>query len=120
MLTLCNEPIDQDNRQPDLRCLTCYVAGKPTANILPYHENYSYLNNHQPFKHLVLKERNKFAASSNTFYVGCNTDDLMTFCLEIDRSSGTVTLSHAGPNGIYNHERISHAFSRGALDLNKL
>ncbi|CAF2763646.1 unnamed protein product [Rotaria sp. Silwood2] len=120
MLTLCNEPIDQDNRQPDLRCLTCYVAGKPKANILPYHENYSYLNNHQPFKHLVLKESNKFAASSNTFYVGCNTDDLMTFCLEIDRSSGTVTLSHAGPNGIYNHERISHAFSRGALDLNQL
>ncbi|CAF4238977.1 unnamed protein product, partial [Rotaria magnacalcarata] len=120
MLTLCNEPIDPDKKQPDLRCLTCYVAGKPTDKNLPYHENYSYLNNHQPFKHLVLKETNKFAASSNTFYVGCNTDDLMTFCLEIDRSNGTVTLFHASSNGIYNHERISHTFSRGVLDLNQL
>jgi hypothetical protein len=45
MLTLSNEPIDPGEKQPNLRCLTCYVAGKPISNILPYHENYSYLNN---------------------------------------------------------------------------
>ncbi|CAF5216690.1 unnamed protein product, partial [Rotaria magnacalcarata] len=106
--------------QPDLRCLTCYIAPKPTPNSFPYHEKFSYLNNQHPFRHYVLKEGNRFAAKSNTFYSGCNTDDLMTFCLEIERSTGKVTLSHAGPNGIYNHETIFWTFTKGVLDLTKL
>jgi hypothetical protein len=31
-----------------------------------------------------------------------------------------VTLSHAGPNSIYNCEKISHKFSKTVLDINKL
>ena len=120
MLTLANERIKSVGSQPNLRCLTCYLAPKPTTNSSSYNEHFSYLNNQQPFKHHVLKEDNRFAAKSNRFYVGCNTDDLMTFCLEIERSTGKVTLSHAGPNAIYNHETISCTFSKGQLDLTRL
>ncbi|CAF2136304.1 unnamed protein product [Rotaria magnacalcarata] len=120
MLTLSNERLQSVGSQPDLRCLTCYIAPKPTPNSFPYHEKFSYLNNQHPFRHYVLKEGNRFAAKSNTFYSGCNTDDLMTFCLEIERSTGKVTLSHAGPNGIYNHETIFWTFTKGVLDLTKL
>jgi hypothetical protein len=44
----------------------------------------------------------------------------MTFCLEIQRSTGNVILSHSGPNSIYNHEQISTTFSKSNLDLNQL
>ena len=120
MLTLANEWIESFGSQPNLRCLTCYVAPKPTTNSSSYNEYFSYLNNQQPFKHHILRGDNRFAAKSNRFYVGCNTDDLMTFCLEIERSTGKVTLSHAGSNEIYNHETISYTFSKELLDLTQL
>jgi hypothetical protein len=61
-----------------------------------------------------------YKARSNTFYIGCNTSDFITYCLEIHRSTGKVVLSHAGSNGIYNHEEISCTFGKTELDLNKL
>ena len=68
----------------------------------------------------ILREVNRFAGKSNRFYVGCNTDSFMTFCLEIQRSTNTVTLSHAGPNAIYNHQKISCSFEKSKLNLAKL
>ncbi|CAF3492650.1 unnamed protein product [Rotaria sp. Silwood1] len=59
-------------------------------------------------------------AKSNTFHIGCNTDDFITYCLEIHRSSGKVILRQAGSNSIYNHEEISCEFSKAELDLTKL
>ncbi|CAF5170543.1 unnamed protein product, partial [Rotaria magnacalcarata] len=50
----------------------------------------------------------------------CNTDDFMTFRLELQRSTGTVTLSHSGSNSIYNHEQICATFSKSDFDLNEL
>ncbi|CAF1126012.1 unnamed protein product [Didymodactylos carnosus] len=116
MLTLSNKQIDPNKIQNELRCLICYIAPKPILNDSTYHEQTSYLNSGHPFQHQTFIDRKIYAAKSTTFYVGCNTDDLMTFCLEIDRLNGMVTLSHAGPNSIYNHEKISCPFSKN-VDL---
>ena len=48
----------------------------------------------------------KFKAKSNVFYRGCNIDDFFTFSLKLSHKTGDVTLSHAGPNGVYNHENM--------------
>ncbi|CAF2714671.1 unnamed protein product [Rotaria sp. Silwood2] len=120
MLTLSNEPIESREKQKYLRCLTCYIAPKPSVSQGSYHEHYSYLDHHTPFQHHIRRERGQFDAKSNHFYLGCNTDDLMTFALEVQRMDGTVTLSHAGPNAIYNQEKISHTFDKYELDLTKL
>nr|ACD54723.1 unknown [Adineta vaga] len=120
ILTLSNESILSKGRKSNLQCLSCYIAGKGSLNDTTYHEYYSYVNDSAPFQHLVLREQNKFAAKSNQFFVGCNTDYLMTFCLEIQFSIGMVILSHAGPNSIYNHEKISFTFDKSRLDLQVL
>lgn len=119
-MTLSDTAIDSDKKQPDLQCLSCYLAGKGPPSDTSYHEHYSYLNDSPPFKHATLRETNKFAGKSNQFYVGCNTDSFMTLCLEIQRSTNTVTLSHAGPNAIYNQQKISCAFKKSQLDLTTL
>ena len=117
ILTLSNEAIELDKRQANLQCLSCYLAGKGPPSDASYHEHYSYLNDSPPFRHPMLTEVNRFADKSNRFYVGCNTDSFMTFCLEIQRSTNTATLSHAGPNAIYNQEKISCSFKKTQLDL---
>ncbi|CAF1163722.1 unnamed protein product [Rotaria sordida] len=123
MLTLSSEPIDAIESNKKDPCLMCYIAPKPIpteSSNMNYHEQASYLNSGQPFQHHMFISDRKYAAKSTEFYIGCNTDDFMTFCLEIQRSNGTVTLSHAGPNSIYNHKKISCTFSRTDLDLTKL
>ncbi|CAF1117327.1 unnamed protein product [Adineta steineri] len=120
MLTLSNEPIQPEGKQAKLQCLTCYIAGKGPSSDTSYHEHYSYVNDSAPFQHPILRETVKFAAKSNRFFNGCNTDDLMTFCLEIQLSTGTVIFSHAGPNSIYNHEKIFYTFDKNRLNLKKL
>jgi hypothetical protein len=53
--------------------------------------------------------------------MGSNTDDFITYCLEIHRSTGKVVLSQAGSNSIYNHQEISCEFKNPKeLDLTKL
>ncbi|CAF0934714.1 unnamed protein product [Adineta ricciae] len=121
MLTLSNEQISNDENQPNLRCLICYIAPKPAiSDDDDYHEEISYLAAAHPFKHVMILSKRSYKAKSNTFYRGCNGQDFMTFCLQIHRSTGKVILSHAGPNGIYNHEEISCTFNRSELDLNKM
>ncbi|CAF1635218.1 unnamed protein product, partial [Rotaria sp. Silwood1] len=120
MLTLSNEQINTGKQQPNLRCLISYIAEKPSTKDFHYHENESYLYNGRPFQHEFVINGTKYAIKSRSFYIGCNTDDFMTFCLEIQRSTGKVILSHAGPNSIYNHEQISSTFSKSDLDLNQL
>ncbi|CAF3536619.1 unnamed protein product [Rotaria sp. Silwood1] len=120
MLTLSNEEIDPNENQPNLRCLICYVAPKPTASDDDYHEHNSYLAAAHPFQHDMIMNRKSYKAKSNTFYLGCNSNDFMTYCLQIHRSTGKVVLSHAGPNGIYNHEEISCTFGRSELDLSRM
>jgi hypothetical protein len=120
MMTLSNEPIELGQKQPNLLCLTCYIAPKPILSASSYHEHYSYIDNKPPFKHHILRETGEFADKSNGFHVGCNTDDFMTYCLEIQRANKTVRLTHAGPNSIYNHETITHTFCPPELDLTKL
>jgi hypothetical protein len=120
MLTLSNEQIDHGEEQPNLQCLVCYVARTCAVTDTQYHENASYLNNGQPFQHPTLAAKNTYTAKSNTFYVGCNTDDFITFCLRIEYETGKVTLFHAGSNSIYNHEEISYTFKQSELDLAKL
>ena len=118
ILTLSNGAIESDKKQqPNLQCLSCYLAGKGPPSDTSYYEHYSYLNDSPPFRHPMLRETNKFAGKSNRFYVGCNTDSFMTLCLEIQRATNTATLSHAGPNAIYNQERISCLFKKSQLDL---
>ncbi|CAF2147898.1 unnamed protein product [Rotaria magnacalcarata] len=120
MLTLANEEINTGEQQPNLRCLICYIAEKPATKEIHYHESVSYLHSGGPFQHeIVIKER-RYAAKSTSFFIGCNTDDFMTFCLEIQRSTGRVILSHAGPNSIYNHEQVAAKFSKTNLNMNEL
>jgi hypothetical protein len=120
MLTLSNEEIDQSEKQPNLRCLICYIAPKSTLDNYHHFEHTSYLCSGHPFQHDMIINNKTYKARSNTFYIGCNTSDFITYCLAIHRSTGKVILSHAGPNGIYNHEEISCTFGKTELDLNRL
>ncbi|CAM4822397.1 unnamed protein product, partial [Rotaria magnacalcarata] len=120
MLTLANEHINTGEQQPNLRCLICYIAEKPSRKINSYHEHASYLHSGRLFQHEIVVQEEGFSASSTSFFIGCNTDDFMTFRLELQRSTGTVTLSHSGSNSIYNHEQICATFSKSDFDLNEL
>ncbi|CAF3923229.1 unnamed protein product [Rotaria sp. Silwood1] len=120
MVTICNEPIDCNQEQTNLHCLICYVAETPLMSSPDYHESYSYLTNHHPLKHSIISRQAKYKKGSCHFYRGCNTDDYLTFCLKIEYSKGQVSLSHAGPNSIYNHEVITAEFAKDELDLTEL
>ena len=120
MLTVSNEAIDIDKTQPNLCCLICYVAPKPEIGVVNYHEEYSYLNVGQPSQHATFVSKKKFSGTSQRFYIGCNIGGFMTYCLEIQRSTGNVILYHAGSNSIINHEKISATFTKAELDLSKL
>ncbi|CAF1005405.1 unnamed protein product [Rotaria sordida] len=121
MLTITNEKIDPDGKdQPNLQCLICYVAGKPSTTTEDYREEYSYLNIDSPYHHSHNVHSVNFKAKSNCFYRGCNTDDFFTFCLKIIYKTGEISLTHAGPNGIYNHENIHCQFKKSDVDLLKL
>ncbi|CAF1334672.1 unnamed protein product [Adineta ricciae] len=120
MLTLANEQINLQTTQTNLSCLVCYVAEIPEVETNNYHEHHSYLNNDKPFSHDLLAKNHKYAAGSDNFYVGCNTGDFLTFCLQLHLSTGKVTLSHAGANSIYNHDKIVHTFNKSHLDLSAL
>ncbi|CAF3349404.1 unnamed protein product [Rotaria sp. Silwood1] len=72
------------------------------------------------FQHEIIIIARRYAAKSTSFYVECNTDDFITFCLEIKHSTGKVILSQSGSNSIFNHEKISCTFSKLDLDLNQL
>jgi hypothetical protein len=85
-----------------------------------YQEEFSYLNDGHPFQHDTNIHAVKFRAKSNAFYRGCNTDDFFTFCLKLNHKTCEVTLSHAGPNGIYNHEKIHYQFNKSDLDLSRI
>ncbi|CAM4829677.1 unnamed protein product [Rotaria magnacalcarata] len=121
MLLIANEMIELDRKnQPNLQCLICYVAEKPSTATDDYHEEYSYLNSGRPYQHYNDVHLAHFKAKSNCFYRGCNTDDFFTFCLKITHKTGEISLSHAGPNGIYNHEKIHYQFKKSELDLSRL
>jgi hypothetical protein len=120
MLTIANQKIEPGKDQSNLRCLVCYVAGKPSTTKDNYNETYSYLNDGHPFQHDTNVYTMKFRAKSNVFYRGCNTDDFISFCLELSHKTGKVTLSHAGPNGIYNQEKIYYQFNKADLDLSRI
>ena len=120
MLTITNEKIDLKKEQKNLRCLVCYVAEKPSMASEDYHEAYSYINDGSPFQHDRNVSEARFRAKSNVFYRGCNIDDFFTFCLKITYQTNEATLSHAGPNGIYNHQTITHQFDKSKLDLSRV
>ena len=121
MLTISNERIEPDNKdQSNLRCLICYVAEKPSTVTDEYHEAYSYLNDGLPYQHDITVRSAQFKAKSSAFYRSCNTDDFFTFCLKIHHKTGEVALSHAGSNGIYNHQKIQYIFSKSELDLSRI
>ena len=121
MVSISNEMIEPGGKdQPNLRCLICYVAEKPSTATQDYHEAYSYLNIGRPFRHYMNVHSSNFKAKSNVFYRGCNTDDFFTFCLKLSHKTGEVTLSHAGPNGIYNHEKINYQFNKSDMNLSRI
>ncbi|CAF0907729.1 unnamed protein product [Rotaria sordida] len=121
MLTLANEKIDPNGKdQPNLQYCVCYVARKPSTNSEDYYEEYSYINTDSPYHHSHNVHTGNLKAKSRCFYRGCNTDNFFTFCLKINYKTGEVSLSHVGPNGIYNHENIYYQFKKSDLDLLKL
>ncbi|CAF3772805.1 unnamed protein product [Rotaria sp. Silwood1] len=120
MLTLSNEPINSRESQSKMPCLICYIAEKPIVNHNQYNEYPSYLSLRQPFQHQTFMKQNQYVVKSTSFYLGCNLDDFMTFCLEIQPSNGMVKLSHVSSNSIYNHEVISYICDRSDIDLTKL
>ncbi|CAF1274206.1 unnamed protein product [Adineta steineri] len=117
MLVLSNEPIDTCNIS---RSLLCYIAETPSTTINDYCESFSYLNFDDPLQHETIMNKRSFLASSSTFHRGCNLDDYLTYCLKLKKSTDEVTLTHAGPNSIYNDEKISYKFIKSDLDLNEL
>jgi hypothetical protein len=120
MVSISNEPLDCNQEQMNLCCLICYVAETPLMSSSDYHESYSYLTNDHPLKHSNILRQAKYKKGSCHFYRGCNTDDYLTFCLKIEYRQGRVSLFHAGPNSIYNHEVIIAEFSKGEIDFSKL
>ncbi|CAF1468950.1 unnamed protein product [Rotaria sp. Silwood1] len=124
MVTLSDEPINPDKSQPHIRCLVCYIAERPSSTITTttttYNESYSYLNAGEPYRHGIIKTNGKCSSSSRTFHRGCNMEEFSMYCLKIEKQTGQVTLSHAGPNSIYCYETITCKFSKMSLDLNKL
>lgn len=119
MVTLSNEPIN-DVSQPHLQCLVCYIAERPSTATARYNESYSYLNAGDPYRHDFLMSNGKCSGSSRSFHRGCNIEDYLTYCLKLEKKTGKVTLSHAGPNSIYCLETITCQFSKTSLDLNKV
>ena len=119
MLIITNQKIEP-NKQPNLECLVCYVAGKASTTRGDYRETYSYLNNAHPFEHENNIDTMKLKVKSDVFHRGCNTDDFLTFCLKLNHRTGEVILSHAGPNSIYNQEKIDYQFKKSDLDLSKM
>ena len=120
MITLSDEPINPQTRQPNMKHLVCYIAERPSTETTYYHETYSYINADEPLRHILLMKKGHCSASSCSFHRGCNIEDFLTYCLKIDRKTGQVTLSHAGPNSIYCYETIACKFSKTTLDLNAL
>lgn len=70
------------------------------------------------FNIICLYRQKQFQGRS--FYVGCNTDDFITFCLEIQYFIGSVVLSRVGPNSIYNDETISCKFDKVDMNVSEL
>ncbi|CAF1178661.1 unnamed protein product [Rotaria sordida] len=120
MVTLSDEPIIPDEKQPHIRCLVCYIAEKPSMTTTSYNESYSYLNAGEPYRHGIIKTNGQCSSSSRSFHRGCNMEEFSMYCLKIDKQTGQVILSHAGPNSIYCYETIACKFSKISLDLNKL
>ncbi|CAF1469346.1 unnamed protein product [Adineta ricciae] len=117
MLTLSSDKDEPDKNRMSSRSLICYLARTPDTNKDEYREEASYLNSGYPSEHETYVRKEAYAAGSKTFYIGCNTDDFMTFCLKIQRSIGKITLSHAGPNSLYNNSTICFTFGKTELDL---
>ena len=120
MITLSDEPIDPETRQPHTKHLVCYIAERSSATTTDYHETYSYINADEPLRHALIMNTGDCSASSRSFHRGCNIEDFLTYYLKIEKKTGQVTLSHAGPNSIYCYETIAYQFSKTTLDLNKL
>ncbi|CAF1321792.1 unnamed protein product [Adineta ricciae] len=117
MLTLSSDKEEFDKNRTSSRSLICYLARTPDTNEGEYREEASYLNSGYPSEHETYVRKETYAVGSKKFYTGCNTDDFMTFCLKIQRSIGKITLSHAGPNSLYNNSTISFTFGKTELDL---
>ena len=120
MMVLSKEPIDFNQSTQNSQSLICYIAETPSPTTSDYHELYTYLNVGHPSQHTTTIDRRSFLASSNTFHRGCDADDYLTYCLKLERSTGEVILSHAGPNSVYNYQMISHRFTESYLGLKEL
>ena len=118
MIVLTNKPIRTDQLQSDLHTLTCYIA--TSGNVL-INEEYSYISDAPFYSHYTTENpQNAYEVSSNTFHRGCNSQGYATYCLHIEFSTGLVTLCHAGPNSIYNHDKLTYQITRRNLDLSIL
>ena len=120
MVVLSTDPIDPNKHTKYIQSLVCYVAETPSTERSDYHESYSYINSGHPSQHATIMAKHSFPACSNEFYRGCNLDQYLTYCLRLERTTRQVTLSHAGPNRIYNEQTISHQFEKLDLNLNEL
>ncbi|CAF0937598.1 unnamed protein product [Rotaria sordida] len=120
MITLSKERIDGVENRRAVQCLVCYIAETPSTTPSDYKESYSYLNYGDPFQHASIMDSHAFLAHSNIFHRGCNVDDFLNYCLKLEKNTGQVTLSHVGPNSIYNYDTISYRFKKSNLDLNDL
>ncbi|CAF3704753.1 unnamed protein product [Rotaria sp. Silwood1] len=122
MLTVSNEFIDLAVEQRGLQCLTCYIANiSLNHSDVTGHESYSYISNYRPYHHdMIMQDRQRMKAMSNSFHRGCNTDDYITYCLIIKFKTREVILAHAGSNSIYNHQTIACIFQQSELNLDTL
>ena len=118
IIALSDRPID--DQRDETKYLVCYIAKPPSTKDTTYQESYSYLNDRDPREHRTIVKEQQFLANSNAFHRGCDLDNPLTYCLKLEKSQGQVTLSHAGPNSLYNQEKISYRFSSSRLDLNEL
>ena len=120
MLAISCRRLQVVDKRSNLDCLICYIAPTNVTGEGDYCEQSTYLNVGKPHQHYIFTNSKKYRAKSNTFHIGCNTDDFITYCLELHRSTGQVVLRHAGSNSIYNHEELSCSVSKTELDLTKL
>ena len=98
-------------------CVLCYISSQHDSHSQTYHEQATYINIGAPIQHHKFIKNHKFKASSNNFHIGSNTDDYITYCLELHRSKSRVILRQAGSNALYNHEKITCDLSAKELNL---
>ena len=114
IVALSQRPIDDQQN----KYLVCHIASTPSTKKTEYIESSSYLADRDPREYQNIVKEQQFLTHSKVFHRACDLENPLIYCLKLEKTNGLVTLSHAGPNTLYNQQKIAHRFSSSKFDLN--